>query len=134
MMLLLIGCISPHRVTVVDVDADLWNTEAQLRFDNEDTLGLYDLYFVIRRDATFTDDAVDWQVSYLSPDTLRYSERVTFVMPPTSHRAGFYIDTAVCYRQRIQLQRCGSYQVTIRPIHPLRGVHAVGVDLRRSVE
>lgn len=123
------GCVSPHRTVVTDVDpAGGWK-EAALRFVNDDTLGRYDLRFVVRYDRTLGGRILDWDVTFESPDSLSFTERFAFRPEPARGPVSLLCDTAVCYRRDVVLRRRGDYALIVRPRTSVAGVHAVGIDL-----
>lgn len=128
----LCGCMSPHRTVVADVDPTGWEDAVTLRFANADTLSLCDLRLVVRYDGAFEATSVDLELTTLAPDSLQCTEPFALHVVPRSAPAPLLRDTAVLYRRGVVLKRCGDYTLTIRPLEPVRGIEAIGLDIVES--
>ena len=126
------GCLSPHRTVVADVDPTGWAEPVMVRFANTDTLSACDLLLVVRYDGAFASSAVDLELTTLAPDSLRCTERFTLQVAARHAPAPLMRDTAVLYRRNAVLNRRGEYALTIRPLEPVRGIEAVGLDIVES--
>lgn len=126
------GCLSPHRTVVADVDPTGWAEPVTVRFANTDTLSACDLRLVVRYDGAFASSAVDLELTTLAPDSLRCTERFTLQVAARHAPAPLMRDTAVLYRRNAVLNRRGEYALTIRPLEPVRGIEAVGLDIVES--
>lgn len=131
-LLLLSGCIAPHTTTMCDVDPHEWSEPVTLVIDNDDTLSLRRLSFVVHYNTAFRDDVVRADINVIQPDAASFSEQVD-IRPahPYSPSAVSATETIV-YREASVLRQRGNYLFTITPLHPVRGVEAIGINIEKQ--
>ena len=107
------SCVSPHQSAVTDVNPARWDSRAEIRLPNADTVSLRDAVIFLR-----CND--------------RFAEWFLLVIPHPKGPAALMREAAIPYRRRIRLTQHGDYRCSVTPVRPVRGVEAVGVDLQQS--
>lgn len=122
------GCSTPYRSVVADVDAGAWNAPVELTMPNTDTLNNYDWQFFVRSDERIAPDTFTVRIAVVTPDSLRFEEPFAVQLPVCTTPAARLCENLLDYRRRVRLSRTGDYRLTIRPVRPLRGIEAVGIQ------
>ena len=118
-------------VVMEDVDINNWCNEVSVSYTNNDTEHNYDLSLVLHVNRRFTAKQLDVEIVTMTPDSLRYGERVSlpvnFVWDnPTMPMK----DVAIPYREDVHLRCKGEYKVTITPLNDVVGVAAAGINFQ----
>lgn len=129
---LVVGCSSPYRSVVADVDAMAWNGPVELILPNTDTLDCYDWQLLVRSDDRIAADTFTLRIAVVTPDSLRFEEPFFVRLPARPVPAAMLSETDIDYRRQVRLSRSGDYRLTIRPLYPLRGIEAVGIQTVKS--
>ncbi len=131
-ILLLTQCrMSECNVVMADVDIDNWSDETELSYVNQQTVQNYDLSLMLHVNRRFRAEQLEVEVTMLTPDSLRYSERVVLPVEfswedtttPTT-------DIALPYRTDVNLRCEGEYKMVITPQHSVVGVEAAGINFQ----
>ena len=126
------SCISPHQSAVTDVNPARWDSRAEIRLPNADTVSLRDAVIFLRSNDRFAEDTLTVRIATVTPDSLRFGEWFLLVIPHPKGPAALMCEAAIPYRRRIRLTQHGDYRCSVTPVRPVRGVEAVGVDLQQS--
>lgn len=126
------GCSSPFRSIAADVDARAWVDPVELILPNTDTLGCYDWQLFVRSDDRIAADTFTLRIAVVTPDSLRFEEPFFVRLPVRPVPAAMLSEADVDYRRQVRLSRSGDYRLTIRPLYPLRGIEAVGIQTVKS--
>lgn len=126
---LLVGCITPERVAMCDVQPAGWEERVEVRYANSDTTALCELRVVLRLEERFVADSLTLRITTLSPDSLRASEYHRLHLPVSRVAAPLHRVVEVPYRRGVQLQRAGEYRFALTPTRPIEGVEAVGMKI-----
>ena len=126
------GCVSPHQSAVTDVNPARWDSRAEIRLPNADTVSLRDAVIFLRCNDRFAEDTLTVRIATVTPDSLRFGEWFLLVIPHPKGPAALMREAAIPYRRRIRLTQHGDYRCSVTPVRPVRGVEAVGVDLQQS--
>ena len=126
------SCVSPHQSAVTDVNPARWDSRAEIRLPNADTVSLRDAVIFLRCNDRFAEDTLTVRIATVTPDSLRFGEWFLLVIPHTKGPAALMREAAIPYRRRIRLTQHGDYRCSVTPVRPVRGVEAVGVDLQQS--
>lgn len=126
------GCMAPHQAVVTDVDPVLWDRPAGLVIRNTDTLTLREVEFFVRHNDRFAGDTLTVEVTTLSPDTLRHTERFLLRLSRTATAAALTQQSVVPYRSKVRFAHSGNYRMTITPVRPVSGIEAVGINIVKS--
>lgn len=131
-VLFVMGCSTPYRSVVADVDAGMWDEPVELILPNTDTLDDFDWQLFVRSDDRIAADTFTLRIAIETPDSLRFEEPFFVRLPARSAPAALLRENIVGYRSDVRLSRSGDYRLTIRPTRPLRGVEAVGIQTVKS--
>lgn len=129
---LAVGCTTPYRSVVADVDAGNWCEPAELILPNVDTLDCYDWQLFVRNDERIAADTFTVRIAVVTPDSLRFEEPFFVRLPAQSVPAAVLRETLIDYRRKVRLFRSGDYRLTVEPVRPLRGIEAVGIQTVKS--
>ena len=118
-------------VVMEDVDINNWCNEVSVSYTNNDTEHNYDLSLVLHVNRRFTAKQLDVEIVTMTPDSLRYGERVSLPVnfkweSPTTPMT----DVAIPYREDVHLRCKGEYKVTITPLNDVVGVAAAGINFQ----
>lgn len=131
-IVLLTQCrVSENNVVMADVDINDWNEEASISYTNKQTESNYDLSIMLHVNRRFKAKELELEITTMTPDSLRYSERVTlpvrFSWEQTSSATS---DIDIPYRQSVTLRCEGEYKMVITPLQSVVGVEAAGVNFQ----
>lgn len=126
------GCVSPHQSAVTDVDPFCWEQGAVVLLPNADTVTLRDAEVFLRCNDRFAEDTLTLRIATVAPDSLRFEEPLRVVIPRNEGPAALMREVAVPYRLRIRFPQNGDYRCILTPTRPVRGVEAVGINLKKS--
>lgn len=127
---LLAGCRPAYRAAATDVGPGTWEETAEVVLRNDDTLSTCGMGLFLRLNDRFEGDTLSLRIRYLSPDSLAYEERIDLALPRPAHPAPLAPVLRIPLRRDVRLLRSGDYRIRLTPSHPVRGVDAVGVDLK----
>lgn len=118
-------------VVMEDVDINNWCNEVSVSYTNNDTEHDYNLSLVLHVNRRFTAKQLDVEIVTMTPDSLRYGERVSLPVnfkweSPTTPMT----DVAIPYREDVHLRCKGEYKVTITPLNDVVGVAAAGINFQ----
>ncbi len=125
------GCVTPHGSVAEDVDGSTWYRSVELHHANSDTVALRNMSIYLRTNDRFRQDSLTVEVVMHSPDSLRYGEYYTLALPSRQHPASLRREIELPYRHDVRLRCEGDYTITIRPVRPVRGVEAVGINFTK---
>ena len=126
------SCVSPHQSAVTDVNPARWDSRAEIRLPNADTVSLRDAVIFLRCNDRFGEDTLTLRIATTTPDSLRFEEFFRITSPRTNGPAAIAREIAVPYRRRVRFAREGDYRMTIAPTRPVRGIEAVGIGTSDS--
>lgn len=120
-------------VSMTDVNINSWYETATIERINEDTESLYDLNIVLHINNHFRSDDIELEVTMISPDAVRHTERVALSCDSswegiTAHSN----DIEIPYRRDVRLSTEGRYTFSLRPLTPLEGVEAAGIHFQKQ--
>ncbi|MBD9136367.1 MAG: hypothetical protein KHZ60_05135 [Alistipes sp.] len=126
------SCISPHQSAATDVSPARWDSRAEIRLPNADTVSLRDAVIFLRCNDRFAEDTLTVRIATVTPDSLRFGEWFLLAIPRPEGPAALMREAVIPYRRRIRLTQHGDYRCSVTPVRPVRGVEAVGIDLQES--
>ncbi len=120
----------PVGAAVTDTPRGEWlaGARVEVRYENCDTLSLYDVAVVVRREASATEVAMPLRVRCTSPSGVTFESGV--VVPEESHRGGSFTESVGAWIEDAHFAESGEYLFTFTPESDLRGVWSVGVELK----
>lgn len=121
-------------VKVVDVDTRLWSEKATVTFVNGDTTSMRDMNVMLHVNRTFEAERVQLEIGMLTPDSLRYCERVTLPVDIEWGVNQQYIDVELPYRRNVHLAHEGEYIISLTPVTAVSGVEAAGINFQTTTK
>lgn len=133
-ILLLTQCrMAECNVVMADVDIDDWSDEATISYINQEDATYYDLNITLHVNRRFKAHELELEITTMTPDSLRYSERVTLPVNVTwDNPSVATCDVELPYRQNVHLRRKGVYNMVITPQQSVVGVEAAGVNFQKK--
>lgn len=133
--LLLYGCTHLNEyVMIEDMKTGNWDREVTLSYENNDSISLRDIIFLMRYDDTFQYNALDFSFAVISPSGDTFCDTLSVEITKTDNT---YI-TVLNLEQRIvknaKFDSCGTYNFKINPLLelPLEGITGVGLAIGNS--
>jgi hypothetical protein len=118
-------------VVMQDVDIDGWTDEATLTYTNKQTENNYDLSVVLHVNRRFKAKQLEFEITTMTPDSLRYSEQVTLpVSLSWENPTAVTTDIELPYRRDVTLRCEGEYTMVIAPRQSIVGVEAAGINFQ----
>lgn len=123
--------IAECTVTMADVNIEGWDEEITVPYINKDTTVNYNLNFTLHVNRKFEATELDVEITTMTPDSLRYTERVILPVDVAwSNRTISTTDISIPYRHNVRLRRMGEYKITITPHRDVVGVEAAGINFQ----
>lgn len=120
-----------NRVVSSDVNIGDWNERVELIYENSTAATRCDVDVVLHVNRNFTEREIPLEITFFTPDSLRYSECVELkAQAEWDGVADYYTDIVMPYRGDVSLAKEGTYRLTIRPLKSLSGVESAGVNFR----
>ena len=131
-VLLLSGCIAPQTTIMRDVNPREWNEPVTFVVDNDDTVSFRRLAFAIKYNNALRDKAISLDINIIQPDAASFGETVDLY--PSHHDTPSVVSSVetIIYRESSVLRQRGNYLITITPLHPVRGVEAIGINIEKQ--
>ena len=121
------------RVAMADVSISGWEESVTIEYINNDTTSRYDMNIVLHTNNRFNFSDMELEVTMTSPDAIRHTERVALrcntEQEAKASRGG---DIEIPYRRDVKLSGKGTYHFSLRPLHPIVGVEAAGVNFQQQ--
>lgn len=130
-VVLVVSCKEQHNGAVVaDVSPGGWQVgeSVELRYNNTDTLGLYDLWVVARAEVAREGQTVCIGVECMSPDSVVVAGEV--VLEPQVAKGGTLSEVRSLWVADAQLHKQGEYILRLKNVgtESVEGLWTVGVD------
>ena len=131
-LLILSGCIAPQTTTMHDVNPREWSESVTIVVENDDTLALRRLSFVLRYNRSFRDEGIALDIDIIQPDAASFNEKVDLYPSRPYSPSSIAATETIAYRESSVLRQRGNYLFTITPLHPVRGVEAIGINIEKQ--
>lgn len=129
----LAGCSMPDNVVrYTDVNVVEWQEEAVVQYENKsDDARLCDMDMLFHVNRHFVADTLDVRITTITPDSLRYTERLYIPVKVEWNKATEYsADVLVPYRRNVTFDKQGVYVIGIEPVVAVSGVESVGINFQ----
>lgn len=122
----------PVGAVVADTPRDGWSAGevVEMRYDNCDSLTLYDVGVVARRQVNDHNGAIPLTVAVTSPSGATYKSEVVLV-PNGRSKGGSFVELSAGWIEDARLGEIGDYTFTLTPTTNLKGVWTAGVVVER---
>lgn len=123
----------PVGAVVTDTPREVWHEgeSVELSYDNRDTLSLFTLGVVARREVSYGGVALPLTVAVTAPSGLHFAGEVV-LLPNDKHRGGSFVELRAAWISEARLGEEGTYRFRITPQSPLQGVWTVGVSVEQT--
>ena len=131
-LLLFVQCRTTEcSVVMEDVNINDWSEETTVSYTNKQTANNYDLNIVLHVNRRFEAKQLEFEITTMTPDSLRYSEQVTLpVSLSWENPTAVTTDIELPYRRDVTLRCEGEYTMVITPRQSVVGVEAAGINFQ----
>ena len=131
-LLLFVQCRTTEcSVVMEDVDINDWSEETTVSYTNKQTANNYDLNIILHVNRRFEAKQLEFEITTMTPDSLRYSEQVTLpVSLSWENPTAVTTDIELPYRRDVTLRCEGEYTMVITPRQSIVGVEAAGINFQ----
>ena len=130
MAIALCGCLAPQNVEMASVDMKSWNDAKSITYDNSDTLSLRDLNIAIRYNDDFKQATLPLKLVVTTPDARCFTDTVQLKLRHPSTAISVATTESLPYRTNILLNQKGCYTFSFEPLSKVRGVEAIGIEIK----
>ena len=124
------SCLAPQNTQMVGVDMRSWEGAESITYNNSDTLSLRNLNIALRYNDNFKQTTLPLKITVTTPDA-RYFEEVIELQLQQPHTALTVATTeSLPYRADVLLNQKGLYTFSFEPQLAVRGVEAIGIELK----
>ena len=124
------SCLAPQNVEMVNVDAKSWDKAESLTYDNSDTLSLRNLNITIRYNDDFKQATLPLKIEVTTPDERHFTDTVQLKLHHPSTALSVATTESLPYRTSVLLNHKGRYTFSFEPLSKVRGVEAIGVEIK----
>lgn len=124
------SCLAPQNSLMVGVDMRSWSGAESLVYENNDTLTLRNLNIVLRYNDNFRQAVLPLKIVVTTPDARHFEEVVELRLQHPSAALTVATTESVPYRDSVLLNQKGGYTFTFEPQSEVRGVEAVGIEIK----
>ena len=125
-----VGCIAPQNAIMVGVDLKSWSKAESIIYENADTTSLRNLNIALRYNEDFRQTSLPLKVTITTPDARYFEEEVTLQLERPSMAIAVTASESIPYRTGVQLNQSGFYTISFEPLSEVRGVEAIGIELK----
>ncbi len=133
MSLALVGCAPHGQVGINDVPTKGWSSPTQISITNSDTISQRQIIILVRHNNSIEGDSISVELKAMSPDSITYSEQLTLRLDKGQLSSASRTLSEIPYRSA-RLDQSGTYHFTIEPQHPINGVGAVGINIKKEIQ
>ncbi len=124
------SCLAPQNTQMVGVDMRSWEGAESITYNNSDTLSLRNLNIALRYNDNFKHTTLPLKITVTTPDA-RYFEEVIELQLQHPHTALTVATTeSLPYRADVLLNQKGLSTFSFEPQLAVRGVEAIGIELK----
>lgn len=128
----LCSCTDAPTVLLSSVTPSCWDTPARIEYLNEDTVSMREMDIVLRYNSSFKKESVKVRVTAAGPEGYSCSDTLTLSIPRHFVSRPNARIVSLPYRKDVRFGTNGYYIFEIRSFEPLRGIEAVGFDIRNQ--
>ncbi|MFI3267305.1 MAG: hypothetical protein R3Y51_01175 [Rikenellaceae bacterium] len=120
-----------EEVLIEDIKNSKWEQSVNLQLENEDTVSLRNIIFLMRYDNTFKYNTLKFSFSVTSPSGDTFCDTVRVDVPETNDTYITILNLEQTIVKNVKFDSCGTYSFEINPLLslPLEGVIGVGLAL-----
>lgn len=125
-----IGCTSKSHIDMQPVDVFDWNRPVSIIYENSHTESLRTIAIAMRYNSNFDTDTLSVDIHTSLPDVHQCKERVVLHFKRDYHASAVTSSESIAYRHNCSLNQSGCYIFTITPCRTVKGVEAVGIEIK----
>lgn len=129
MALLCVGCLAPRSADMANVDGRCWESAAEIKVENIDTISLRNIAVAIRYNSNFGEATLPLNIKVVAPDGRTFEEPFTLHLEGVKRATTISQSVAIPYRLSALLATNGLYTFIIEPCAVVKGVEAIGVEI-----
>ena len=124
------SCLAPQNTQMVGVDVRSWDSAESVVFDNNDTLLLRNINIALRYNDNFKQATLPLKVAITTPDARHFEEEIVLVLHHPRTALTVATTESLPYRADVLLSQKGLYTFSFEPQSAVRGMEAVGIELK----
>lgn len=125
-----VGCTSNTKIDMQPVDVFGWSRPVSIIYDNSKTEQLQTIAVAMRYNTNFDTDTLTVDIHTSLPDVHQCKERVLLHFKRGYSASAVTSSESVVYRYNCALSQRGNYIFTITPCREVKGVEAVGIEIK----
>ena len=129
MALLCVGCLAPRSADMASVDGRCWESAAEIKVENIDTISLRNIAVAIRYNSNFGEATLPLNIKVVAPDGRTFEEPFTLHLEGVKRATTISQSVAIPYRKSALLAMKGTYTFFLEPSLSVKGVEAIGVEI-----
>ena len=107
-----------------------WSRVKSLAYINIDTLSQRDLNIAIRYNDNFENNILPLRMTIMTPDSMLFEDTVMLQLLRPATALSVSTTESRPYRTDVVLNRKGAYIFAFKPLTEVRGVEAIGIELK----
>ncbi len=124
------GCLAPQNTQMVGVDMRSWDSVQSIYYDNDDTVSLRNINIAIRYNDDFKQATLPLKITVTTPDARCFEEVVELQLQHPRTALTVATNESLPYRADVLLNQQGAYTFSFEPRSAVRGVEAIGVEIK----
>ena len=124
------SCLAPQNTQMVGVDVQSWDSAESVVFDNNDTLSLRNINIALRYNDNFKQATLPLKVAITTPDARHFEEEIVLALHHPRTALTVATIESLPYRADVLLNQKGLYTFSFEPKSAVRGVEAIGIELK----
>jgi len=128
--MMMCSCLAPQNTQMVSVNMRSWDSVESITYDNSDTISLRNLNIALRYNNNFRQTTLPLKIAITTPDARHFEEIVELQLQRPRTALTISTTESLPYRTDVLLNQRGCYTFSFEPQSAVRGVEAIGVELR----
>ena len=128
------GCLAPQNVHMMRVNMRAWSETSNVVYENSDSLSLRSINIALRYNDNFSATLLPLKIAVTAPDSTRFEEVVEIKINHPRTALTVATTETLPYRDSALLSQKGTYIFAFTPLDKVRGVEAIGIEIREITE
>ncbi|MBR2031156.1 MAG: hypothetical protein IKA04_02980 [Alistipes sp.] len=128
--MMMCSCLAPQNTQMVSVNMRSWDSVESITYDNSDTISLRNLNIALRYNNNFKQTTLPLKITVTTPDARHFEEIAELQLQRPRTALTVSTTESLPYRTDVLLNQRGCYTFSFEPQSAVRGVEAIGVELR----
>lgn len=124
------SCLAPQNSYMVGVDMQSWSRAESIVYDNGDTLSLRNLNIAIRYNDNCKEVLLPLKIAITTPDERVFVDTLALQLQHPATALTVATTESLPYRTKVVLNQKGAYKFVFEPLVAIRGVEAIGIELK----